>query len=254
MAKMSFSDMEKKNNAEEVSVVTEETTALAAPKETSVAQLGPLGNFSAAGVDADVALEDVRLPRINVLQKMSELVDTPGFNPGDVVFQKEVVLASVGEPLEATFCNLRRQYRENLPWGSDQEARVVNTREEVFALGGSLKFRAPNEWVPIAHLTMLVKAPEKVAEEHPEYFPLSHGGSSYAMAMWTVSSSAYTAVANTLITAATQFLRDGLWTAKWDLSVIKKTKDSKVYYVPTIKRSGSHEGDDLAFIKSLMGM
>ncbi len=253
MAKMTFGELDN-NKTVEAKVITDETTALAAPVDSSAALAGPIGNFSSAGLDADVALEDVRLPRINVLQKMSELVDEPGYNAGDITFQKEVVVCPFGENLEITFLNLRRQYRENLPWGSDTEARVVNTREEVFAAGGSLKFRAPNEWVPIAHLTCLIKAPANLPEEHEALFPLSFNGDLYAMAIWTVSSSAYTSVASTLMTAVTQFLRDGLWTANWELSVVKKAKDTKVYYVPTIKRRGNHTGDKLDYIKGLLGM
>ena len=254
MAKMSFNEIESEK-PETQNVVKDEVTALTAPVDASVALSGSLGNFGSLGIEADVSMDDVRLPRINLLQKMSELVDTPGYSPGDLVFQKEVVLSRFGgTPLEVIFMNLRRQYQEVTPWGSGTEARVVNTREEVFAAGGSLKYKASNEWRPLAHLTCLIKAPEKLNEEHAMLFPFHHDGADYALAMWTVSSSSYTGVATPVITATTQILRDGLWTAKWEIVVNKKSNDQgAVYYTPNAIRKGLLDEGMKAFVSSLMG-
>ena len=250
MAKMSFNEIE----SEKPEVVKAETTALTTPVDASVALAGSLGNFSSLGIEADVSMEDVRLPRINLLQKMSELVDTPGYSPGDLVFQKSVVLSKLGgPPCEIVFLNLRRQFQEVVPWGSG-DARVVNTREEVFAAGGSLKYKAPNEWRPMAHLTCLIKAPETLNEEQEMLFPHHFNGAQYAMAMWTVSSSSYTGVAVPLITAATQILREGLWTAKWEIKINKKANESgAVYYTPSAVRKGLLDEPLKEFVGSLMG-
>lgn len=204
----------------------------------------------APGVDADVTADDVRLPRINLVQKSSELAELEGWAPGDIAFAKTVKQVAFGEKARVTFLHLRRQFQENLEYGSDIFPKVFNTRNEVLAAGGSFTRKAPNEYRPIAHLTLLVNQPDNA---DPSFYPIvGPDGKRYNLAMWTVASTAYTSVAETLISAAQFFLKDGLHKVGWDLTVNKQVSNKNTYYVPGIKQAGAHTPDFQAFVDSIV--
>lgn len=227
--------------------------------EATVADTGSTGTALATpgqyrqlgGIEADTTAADVKLPRVNVLQKSSELADVEGWNAGDIAFAKAVKLVPVGQTGRVTFLHLKKQYQEVVPYGSDQQPKVFDTREQVFEAGGSIEFNASNEYRPIAHLTLLVEAPEGADDEQDSYFPLSFDGKSYSLAVWTVGSSAYNKVAKTLITAAGYFCREGIHTMAWSLSVEKAKSGTNTYFVPKIVQAGKHSPEFLEFVASL---
>jgi hypothetical protein len=210
------------------------------------------------GIDADLEMSDIRIPRINLVQKSSELAEVEGWSPGDFAFAKEIKLIPFGQSGKVTFIRLKRQYQEALPYGSSETPKVFNTKEEVLAAGGSLNFQAPNEYRPIAHLTMLIEQPPVPEGENDaaieSYFPISFGGKNYSMAVWTVSSTSYKSVVVELLSAATLFMRDGLHKAAWNLSVEKAKSKSgtNTYFVAKIKRAGAHSPEMVEFIESLL--
>ena len=210
---------------------------------------------SPLGIEADVDASDVRIPRINLIQKSSELAEVEGWAPGDIAFAKEVRLLPFGQTGKVTFLHLRRQFQQYLPWGSTDRPQVFNTREEVEAAGGSTAFKAANEYRPIAHLTMLIEQPEISGDDSSaleSYFPLTFNGKNYSLAMWTVGSTAYNNVAKELISAASMFLRNGIHRVAWELSVRKERSGTNTFMVPSIKRAGAHSPEMVEFIEQLL--
>ena len=206
------------------------------------------------GIDADLDTSDVRLPRLNLIQKSSELAEVEGWNPGDIAFVKEVKLIPFGQSGKVTFIHLKRQFQEYIPWGSDVRPRVFNTREEVEAAGGSTEFKAVNEYRPIAHFTMLIEKPTTTKSDAvlDSYFPLEFNGKFYSLAAWTVASSAYKRTADQLISAAKMFMRDGIHRYPWELSVEKDKSGTNTFFVPSIKRAGVHSPEMVEFIENLL--
>lgn len=240
MAKINLAELETRADEQEDLATVAPSMAIGAPRP------------SVTGIEADVNASDIRIPRINLVQKSSELADVEGWSPGDIAFAKEVKIIPFGATGIVSFLHLRRQYQENLPYGSGETPKVFNTREEVFANGGSLSYQADNEYRPIAHLTMLVELPEGASDADEAYFPLAFNGKSYGMAVWTVASSAYNSVAKELITAAAVFLKTGIHKVAWELSVQKKKAGTNTYMVPVIKQHGKHSPEMIEFIESLM--
>jgi hypothetical protein len=204
------------------------------------------------GISGDVTSDDIKVPRINIVQKMSDALLEAGFAAGEVVYAKEVRLLPLGVAGKVTFLHLQKQFQQKLPYGSDTMPVVVNTEAEVLERGGSLDYDGANPYQPIAHLTCLVEAPDKLTDEQEAFFPFEFDGKFYALAKWTVASTAYKDVAVPLLTAAKFFLKNGLHSISWSLSVRKMTKGSNSWYAPKIVQAGKNSPEFMEFVSSFL--
>lgn len=193
-----------------------------------------------AGMDGDFSAEDINIPRINVVQKMSKLADEPGWSPGDIAFMNEVKLASVNQPINITVFNVDRWWQQYLPYGSEEEPKIFRTREEVFAAGGSITFQDPNEYRPLAHITALIEAPATLGEDELELFPFERDGKHYALARWTVSGTAYGKTAKVVLSTLAMMKAHSPHVVKFAMEVKKVTKGSNTWFQPQITFGGKH--------------
>lgn len=211
----------------------------------------PPSGAAGAGVEGEVGLDDVRLPRLNVVQKVGDLSENPEFNFGDIVFDKDVVLAHMGDPLVITVLHMKNQFKEFVPYGSDIIPNIFDTRQEVLEAGGNFDFGSDGYYERIAHATLLLAAPE--AEEENPLFSMSFDGKPYALALYTMQRTAYTSMAKEINTAAVNWAKDGIWKIKWSMFTEKRKNGANTFCVPRIKRAGRHEaGGSLEFIESLL--
>lgn len=209
------------------------TTGLAKP-ETALAK--PAAHLEAPeGVEGEVDYSDIQLPRINLVQKMSDLVDA-GFKAGDLVYNKELLLP---QPVEVVVTRVRKQYQQSLPYGSEDTPDTCDTLEEVKARGGSTEFGDENHYAPVAHMQLLVAKPADCPEELAELFAYTAEGKDWAPAMLTVKSSSYTSAAKPVFTAAFNVLRSGLAKGKWHLTSVQKSSPKGTWHVPVMKLAGS---------------
>ncbi len=223
----------------DLNAATEEVTGEIASVDTSApSQLALTGSALVPGVTG-AGSEDIRVPRINVVQKMSDQFIETGFRPGDVVYAKEVPFGGEGRPGYLSILHVQVQWQQVLPYGSDTMPKVVNTPDEVAAAGGSTTIGAANEYSKIATFTCLVEAPEKLDEAHEMFFPLEFDGKLYSMAKWTVAKTAYRGVAVPVISTAAMFARNGgIHSVRYALSTKKETKGVNTWYAPVIKQVG----------------
>ena len=205
----------------------------------------------AEGVEGEIADSDLRPPRINLVQKVGELADN--FSPGSIVFEKQVVLSDGKKPLTLVPLRLKKQYQKKVPYGeSDVMPEVYDTVEEVRAAGGSTEYGDENYFQPIAHVQFAVEMPED-AGETADLFAYECGGKHYAVAVWTVASSAYTAIAKTLFNAASGLLRNGLYNGKFKVTSELKKANGNSYYVPRMAFSGKNTPEESEFFKTIAG-
>ena len=99
---------------------------------------------------------------------------------------------------------LKKRFRENLDdaaYKVGQQARVVDTAEEVEALGGTYIWqgRQKPSWSPTATCFLLIEKP--AGNEHP-LFAIDVNGKFYAPAVYYAGGSAFTDFAKTIISAA----------------------------------------------------
>lgn len=230
-------------------------------KETSLA-VAPAKQMVAApvvasGVVGEVSTSDIKLPRLNLVQKVGALADN--FTPGSIVFEKTFVLSD-GKPehaLDLTPLQFRKQYQRKTAWGegdSNEQPEVYDTAEQVRRAGGSLQYGDENYFQEIAHIAFAVKLPENIeaGDELMDLFPYTFADSLYAVAMWTVASSSYTALGKRILTDSAMVLRNGLHTGHYLVGseIRKNAKNS--WYVPRAAFAGKHTQEAAEFFASIV--
>ena len=261
MAKTSFANMKEKgkkspakkvaSKRETVEVAIEEDQGAVIVQESNKGELTLTDQqLSDAGLAGDFDQSDINLPRINIVAKTSALVDE-GFTPGAIVLNKEATLTLKDTPLRVIVTAMVKQYQEDVAWGAEELPKVFNTEDEVHAAGYSLEWGSPNMCRPIAHITMLIEAPEGLDEDALELFPYERDGKHYAMAIYTASKSAYKPTAKEIATFAAFAKGEGVWTTSWALTSKLRTEGDVSWFAPTMKRSGKLAEDELQFIESI---
>jgi hypothetical protein len=199
---------------------------------------------------------DVRLPRINLIQKTSdsELVDT--FGIGALVLNKEVKLSDGKTPVIVTAVRTMKDYIQKIEFDSNETAQVFLTLEEVNAAGGSTNFKDyknGNFFQQRAHIQFAIAAPEGASETDLALFPYDYNGTAYAMALMTVASSAYTSAYKELATLRTtnKVMRNGLVFGQLELSASLKKKEAKSWYVPVVKYAGQNSDELVKFFLNI---
>ena len=238
MAKKSFKKEEVKT-----AEVTEES-AVVAQEETQTTAISTLRTGEITG---DIDRSDISFPRLNVVQGIGNLSEI--FAKGDIVYNKEVLLYSQAEndnPLEVTVLSFKKYYMESIPYDPDIFPEIYNTRKEVIAAGLSPDWvgKIKPEVTKCADLMVVIKRPERADKL---LFPFEYKGERYTLAMWTVSSTAYSKVATPVLSASSFSLRETLLAGQWSLaSAMQKNKFTIA--VPVFSLKGKHDADMINFL------
>jgi hypothetical protein len=267
MSKTSFSELEEKADAKGGEAPTQEgdskppfetddnavqaETAGALVEQPSGGELSMTNQqLHDAGLAGDWTQSDVNLPRINIVAKTSQLVDD-GFTPGAIVLNKEAELVLKDQPLNVIVLSSIKQYQEDVPWGEDRAPRVFNSEAELEAAGFSTEWGSPNLCRPMAHITMLIEAPEGLDDAAEELFPYEFNDKLYAMAVFTASKSAYKTTAKEIATFAAFAQGAGVWTTLWKLTSKLRTEGDVSWFSPALKRAGRLDAELLSFVEGV---
>jgi hypothetical protein len=149
--------------AQEVSYPSDTESSVAVVAQGSNNAIAvPKGPAVASGIVGEVSMRDIKLPRLNLVQKVGSLADN--FQSGSIVFEKTFVLSD-GKPnnvLDITPLQLRKQYQKKTAWGegdNTEQPEVYDTAEQVREAGGSLQYGDENYFQEIAHIAFAVKLP-----------------------------------------------------------------------------------------------
>jgi hypothetical protein len=204
---------------------------------------------------------DQRLPRLNLVQKVSDTQLVRDFGISAIVLAKEVKLGDEETPVVATALAAVKDYIQKVPFDSGEQPAVFKSEEEVINSGGSLNYKdleTGQFFQPRAHIEFAVPAPEGLDENALALFPYefkSPDGKSvpYALALYTVASSAYTSLAKELATmrSANKVLRQGLRYGSLKISAEVRKRNTKAWYVPVARFNGANSPELIAFFESI---
>lgn len=204
-----------------------------------------------SGLDGDFTTRDIKLPRLNLVQKTSDAVDA-GFRPGDILFKTGDVIIPLDLPSEVTVLHLKKQYQQVLPYGSPELPKTFETAGELRAAGFTTNYGEENYCREIATVQVLFPAPADLPEEALDLFPYSFDGRDYAIALMTLAGSAYTNGAKPIITAFMSHLRGTHWEGKWLLSSEKKSGGGNTWHAPSFKMAGRHSAEFAEFAQGFV--
>ena len=238
MAKVSFDEIDTPKAATaETAIVAKTETALAAPLITDPSK-GLVGEWTS---------QDIRLPRLNLVNKSGDLSNS--FTPGCWVIQKEHQISTVtkdnkekGEPITVIGATMFKQYQENIPYDERETTptRVFDTAGEVRNANGVIsRKRGVGNFAEIAHIEFFIQANDDLSEDASALFFYTFGDKKYARVVYTASSTAFSAVAVPMASALRGHLAEtGLIGGFWHLGSIL-TKDTKnSWWSPTLRTAG----------------
>ena len=205
MAKLSFNKETVDPAAERAAATTVATDAPATEKAVVAYQPKPqpLALPKADDFAGEWLRKDVRLPLINLFQNVSDSELVRNFGIGSFVLAKEVKLSDGETPLIYTALAAVKDYVQKIPFDSGESPAVFKSEEEVINAGGSLNykdFESGNYFQSRAHIEIAIPAPEGLDENALALFPFEYESIPYALALYTVASSAYTSLAKELAT------------------------------------------------------
>lgn len=276
MAKVSF----KTNSDTTTATATADSEINSAPS-TAVVVSAPAAVSRPATFadDEDLNLEDVILPRINIVQKVGDLSNV--FVPGEIVLNQQQVLHTPANPqrkiegtpaLNVVFLGFRpRQFVEKTEGGA--LGLMLGSEQDVVANNGTLDWK---EWKqsleaskqpggpPVKRLfqrmataILLIEKPESVPDPEGVNFPYrTSDGRQYAMALWSMKGTAYTHAAKIVFTARKIgcLKADGYPSYMWSLTTKCEQFGDNFAHVPVLKPSTRTSPELLSFIDSSLGL
>lgn len=247
MAKTSFG--KKDPDVIEGEVVAEPTGAVVPRQELPVAKAG------SSAFQGDWKVTDMRFPRLNLVQKSSAEELIQQFGLGSIVLSKEVKLSD-GSPIPVVFLQAMKDYIQKVEFGSGETPAVFRTEQEVLDSGGSLNWKDKDTdhfFQRRAHVEFAIKAPEGLDEKELALFPYEFNGESYALAVYTVASSAYTSVAVELMTLCerNKVMRKGPHYGSLLLSSKEASSKGKSWRTPVIKFDGENSPELVKFLEEI---
>lgn len=231
------------------------------PTDSSLEETGRVESqlaFPTQMVQGQIDRSDLNIPSLKIVQAVGPMSEL--FEPGLLVLtaggENSVVLAGEEQEIQLTVLRIRKQYIENLEYGSEERPRIFDTIEDVQAAGGWIEWhnneRPP--FSPLATAVVVISCPEGLGEDEMAHFPFEFQGGRYALALWTMKGTAYTRAAKNIFTASVYSLtaeRGGLPTGAWTLSTKRVKAGQNMVYAPILKQAGTWDPEFVQFLATL---
>jgi hypothetical protein len=226
--------MSSKKEAEEVSVAV--VVADEAPKQNTAVAARPSGNMAFVS-------EDIEIPRLNVIQKMST-IEGP---TGAVTIDKEAVLLGAEQKVPVIVVGAVKRWKEDIPYDEDKIPKYANTKDEADLLAAESDY----EITEFAELVLLIPQIEGADEE---LFPYPIGDTNYQLGRLTVQKDAYRMTYKRLFTFQTFNPSLPVASRQWTFGTELMSKGKYSWYVPTLSVTKQETpADVLAFVANTNG-
>lgn len=188
-----------------------------------------------------IASSDIDVPRINVVQKTSD-IEAP---LGAVVLDKQHTLAEADQTVPVTVLSVMKGWRENIDYDSDEIPQVAYTQEDANRIEQNSEY----EMLEFAEITLLFQQPEGNDDEAA--YPFAIGDNNYAIGRINVAKDAYRQTFKRLATFAAFNPKASLQHRIWDFrsSLISRGKYS--WFAPSLAISQAEPTEDVkAFVET----
>jgi hypothetical protein len=199
-------------------------------------------------IAGSVDSRDLIIPRLNIVQNVGPL--SQEFDGGDLVFNKETVLATVEQPIYLTVLSVDKTYEERLPYDPNgPRPTVYKSIEEVVEAGHWVDWRnnQPPPVREVATILVLIEKPEGV-----DGLGFSHEllDKEYALALWTLRGTGYTRGAKKILSASQlELQKTGLLSGLWELSTERAQVNGNWVFAPVIRLKGKNSPELIEQIK-----
>jgi hypothetical protein len=184
---------------------------------------------------------DIEIPRLNVIQKMSEVEG----DVGSVVLDKQEQIIDPKQQIAVIIVGAQKRFKEDLPYDSDTMPQIVNTQAEADLLATTSDFPV----IEFADITMLIPQPDGVSDE---LFPYTIDGVNYQLGKITVQKDAYRLTFKRLFTFFMMNRAVPVATRFWKFGTELITKGKYTWYVPTLQVTKDEvPAEVLEFVKAL---
>ena len=193
-------------------------------QDTAIAEVptSELAASNASGIA--IASSDIDVPRINVVQKTSD-IEAP---LGAVVLDKQHTLAEADQSVPVTVLSVIKGWRENIDYDSDEIPQIAYTQEEANQIDQNSEY----DMLEFAEITLLFRQPEGNDDEAA--YPFAIGEENYAIGRINVAKDAYRQTFKRLATFAAFNPKASLQHRVWEFksSLISRGKYS--WFAPSL--------------------
>lgn len=215
--------------------------------ETTTVAVASPAPFKIGTVSGQVSQNDIVHPSLNIVHPVGPLSEE--FTPGQVVIDRQFVVAEPEKPVNLTFLAFRKFFLENVPYGGDAQAREFNSEEDLKAAGLHTNW-VDNTKPPAGPAGDALIAVESTSEN--PLFPFTFGGKHYAIVKWRMTGGSYNRAGKLVLTASQWNLKDGLHNGSWALSTRRDKVGANFVWLPVLK-AGPRNSKELAdFFVSLV--
>lgn len=193
-----------------------------------------------SGIEIDI--EDIEIPRINLIQKMSKS-DAP---VGSILFDKMYEIGPPETAIKTVVVAAQKGYRENIPFDEEEIPRIAWSKEQ------SDEIAAESEWAmtEFAEITLLMRAPD---DEEDDAFQLPIGAHSYALGKINVGKNAYRSTYKRLATYAAFQSATPIYSKIWNFTSEELTKGKYTWFNPSLTVTKEETNKDVtAFVKNFL--
>jgi len=217
-----------------------------------IAASSALALDGAADVEGHVEARDILVPRLNLVQRMSDLASQ--FQPGSLVFSKTMRLCGLNEGYPVAVLRLRKQYqRWYAEYDPDRVAERYDHPDQVRAANGHFNYGVDGYFEEVAHILVAIPCPEDATEVEKTLFG-NEGpdGNLWALGILTVSGTGFTDLAKPLLSYRFGQLRTRGFTAGlFNLKVIERKNKKYSWAALKAELAGLNSAEMSVWLDSL---
>jgi hypothetical protein len=217
----------------------------------------PFGASSLAGLKGEFTGADIKTPFLGIIQGSGKIAAKFPKNLGDLVYAGETI---VTKPVDITVYGARKNYRQNLEFGSVERALIFSTAQEVLDWGGNVdQFKKPGSdsknFIPELWAFIALESNVK------GWAAGLDGVSRYEKrilvpAAWVLRGNAYRNIVPQLRSAEGTLKKNGreLVHARFSLDTTQTKSGQNFVWVPTLKKQNEQNSEEfVALVKETFG-